>query len=125
MSRAEMRLPQLRPLGGTLRRDAWWLQPGLTFLGLMTFIVYSTWAAHQGTHYWLESVLLAGAGRLLAARDLRAAPGLAAQDLAVFPPVLAGAADPVGAGRLPIHVLLLPGRVLQGLLGRPPELLGG
>jgi hypothetical protein len=49
-----MRLPQLRPLGGTLRRDAWWLQPGLTFLGLMTFIVYSTWAAHQGTHYWLE-----------------------------------------------------------------------
>lgn len=52
MSQADLRLPQLRPLGATMRRDAWWMQPALTFLGLMAFIVYSTWAAFQGNHYW-------------------------------------------------------------------------
>jgi hypothetical protein len=37
--------------GQTARRDFWWVQPLLTFLGLSTFIVYSTWAAFQGDHY--------------------------------------------------------------------------
>ncbi len=37
--------------GKTTRRDAWWLYPLLTFLGLGAFIVYSTWAAFQGDHY--------------------------------------------------------------------------
>jgi hypothetical protein len=37
--------------GQTARRDLWWLQPLLIFLGLGTFIVYSTWAAFQGEHY--------------------------------------------------------------------------
>ncbi|RMH15671.1 MAG: succinate dehydrogenase [Acidobacteria bacterium] len=40
-----------RAFGETMRRDAWWLQPLLTFLGLSAFIVYSTWAAFQGDHY--------------------------------------------------------------------------
>src|SRR6184192_2614035 len=35
----------------TSRRDNWWIQPLAVFLGLSTFIVYSTWAAFQGTHY--------------------------------------------------------------------------
>jgi hypothetical protein len=34
-----------------MRRDAWWVQPIAVFLGLSTFIGYSTWAAFQGTHY--------------------------------------------------------------------------
>ena len=33
------------------RRDAWWVQPLVVFVGLSTFVVYSTWAAFQGTHY--------------------------------------------------------------------------
>lgn len=37
--------------GQTARRDAWWLQPLVVFLGLSGFIVYSTWAALQGAHY--------------------------------------------------------------------------
>jgi hypothetical protein len=37
--------------GQTKRRDLWWVQPLLVFLGFSTFIVYSTWAALQGTHY--------------------------------------------------------------------------
>src|SRR5271170_446907 len=40
-----------RSFGQTSRNDRWWLVPLLVFLGLSTFIVYSTWAAFQGTHY--------------------------------------------------------------------------
>jgi hypothetical protein len=47
-------LPQLRPAGKTLRKDNWWLASLLTFLGLSAFIVYSTWAALQGEHYFVQ-----------------------------------------------------------------------
>ena len=40
-----------RAFGETTRRDAWWVVPLATFLGLSAFIVYATWAAFQGTHY--------------------------------------------------------------------------
>lgn len=40
-----------RGFGQTSRSDAWWLQPLVVFLGLSTFVVYSTWAAFQGDHY--------------------------------------------------------------------------
>jgi len=48
-------LPQLQGLGETTRKDAWWMQPVATFAGLFAFIVYSTWAAFQGNHYWLAT----------------------------------------------------------------------
>ncbi|HXH05161.1 MAG TPA: hypothetical protein VNI83_01080 [Vicinamibacterales bacterium] len=35
----------------TARRDAWWVGPLATFLGLSAFVVYATWAALQGAHY--------------------------------------------------------------------------
>jgi hypothetical protein len=41
----------VRGFGSTTRRDLWWVQPLLTFLGLGTFVVYATWAALQGDHY--------------------------------------------------------------------------
>ena len=47
-------LSKPRSFGETMRRDAWWTQPLVVFLGLSTFLVYSTWAAFQGTHYWLD-----------------------------------------------------------------------
>ena len=40
-----------RPFGSTMRRDAWWIAPLATFMGLTGFVVYSTWAALQGKHY--------------------------------------------------------------------------
>jgi hypothetical protein len=40
-----------RGFGQTARRDAWWVQPLVVFLGLSTFLVYATWAAFQGEHY--------------------------------------------------------------------------
>ncbi len=55
MTRADIPLPQPPALGQTHRRDAWWLQPLLVFLGLGAFIVYGTWAAFQGDHYFVTA----------------------------------------------------------------------
>src|SRR4030095_15724140 len=51
MADANVSLKQ-RSFGQTMRPDAWWAQPTLVFLGLGAFVVYSTWAACQGTHYF-------------------------------------------------------------------------
>jgi hypothetical protein len=40
-----------RPFGRTMRRDAWWVHPLVSFVVLGGFVVYSTWAALQGNHY--------------------------------------------------------------------------
>jgi hypothetical protein len=37
--------------GSTARKDTWWIEPLLVFLGFSAFIVYSTWAALQGNNY--------------------------------------------------------------------------
>lgn len=52
MAHADSTIPQRRPFGATMRRDAWWVVPLLVFTGLSAFIGYSTWAAFQGAHYW-------------------------------------------------------------------------
>src|SRR6266511_5001502 len=41
-----------RAFGQTMRADVWWIQPLLVFIGLSTFVVYSTWAAFQGNDYF-------------------------------------------------------------------------
>ena len=46
-------LPQQREFAQTSRKDRWWVVPTAVFLGLSAFIVYSTWAAFQGVHYYL------------------------------------------------------------------------
>ena len=46
-----------RSFGQTMRADVWWLQPLLVFLGLSTFIVYSTWAAFQGKNYFFGNYI--------------------------------------------------------------------
>jgi hypothetical protein len=51
MAYANVSLKQ-RSFGQTMRPDAWWLRPALVFLGLSAFVVYSTWAAFQGEHYF-------------------------------------------------------------------------
>jgi hypothetical protein len=43
--------PSARRFGETSRRDAWWTQPLAVFMGLGGFVVYTTWASLQGTHY--------------------------------------------------------------------------
>ena len=54
MASANVSLPQ-RSFGQTMRPEAWWAQPLVTFLGLSAFIVYSTWAAFQGANYYFGS----------------------------------------------------------------------
>lgn len=51
MAGTPLPLLQQRSFGQTSRRDNWWLQPLLVFLGLGTFVVYANWAAFQGNHY--------------------------------------------------------------------------
>jgi hypothetical protein len=43
--------------GQTMRRDAWWVQPAATFAALGAFVVYATWAALQGAHYYFAPYL--------------------------------------------------------------------
>src|SRR5467141_3113421 len=56
MNGAEVSVPR-RSFGQTMRPDVWWTQPLLVFLGLSIFIVYSTWAAFQGTHYFFGNYI--------------------------------------------------------------------
>ena len=56
MDRVQIAIP-VRGFGETSRMDAWWLQPLVVFLGLGTFVVYSTWAAFQGDNYAFGSYL--------------------------------------------------------------------
>src|SRR5258707_101695 len=44
-------------LASTMRADRWWVEPALTFLGLMSFVIYATWAAMQGNHYFADPYL--------------------------------------------------------------------
>jgi len=46
-----------RRFGATARRDAWWVTPLAVFCTLSAFIVYSTWAAFQGAHYYFDPYL--------------------------------------------------------------------
>ncbi len=50
-------LPQGTGFGATMRRDTWWLGPAATAVGLLAFVVYSTWAALQGVNYHYQSLL--------------------------------------------------------------------
>src|SRR5580765_5812027 len=51
MAATNVPLPS-RSFGQTMRPDAWWAQPLLVFVGLGAFVIYSTWAAFQGQHYY-------------------------------------------------------------------------
>src|SRR6266542_2813713 len=50
-------LPRKSSFGETTRADVWWAQPLFVFLGLSTFIVYSTWAAFQGENYFFGNYI--------------------------------------------------------------------
>src|SRR6201988_1590658 len=41
----------------TLRTDRWWLYPLATFVVFSVFVVYATWRAFAGSHYFVEPYL--------------------------------------------------------------------
>jgi hypothetical protein len=43
--------------GGTLRSDAWWVGPLITFVVFTSFIVYATFRVFEGAHYYAEPYL--------------------------------------------------------------------
>ena len=49
---AQATAPRSHGFAQTQRRDRWWVEPLSIFLGLSAFIVYATWAAFQGEHYY-------------------------------------------------------------------------
>src|SRR5499426_3449427 len=51
MSEVASAMPSSMAFGSTSRPDRWWLEPAAAALGLLAFIVYSTWAAFQGKYY--------------------------------------------------------------------------
>jgi hypothetical protein len=51
MNGTALSLPRRAGFGESSRKDLWWIKPLAVFLGLSTFIVYSTWAALQGEYY--------------------------------------------------------------------------
>ena len=107
-----------------MRRDAWWAQPLVTFVVLGAFVVYATWAAFQGEHYEFGPYLSPFYSPLLFGDGPHSWFGPQAGLVAGCAAVLGGAADPLGAGRFPLHLLLLPRRLLQGVLGRSAVLRG-
>lgn len=59
-----MATKQLNVVGGypsgpaaTIRTDRWWVGPSATFLALTAFVIYATWAAFQGAHYYADPYL--------------------------------------------------------------------
>jgi hypothetical protein len=44
-------------LGGTLRKDAWWIGPAVTVLALSCFVAYATWRTFEGVAYQWEAYL--------------------------------------------------------------------
>ena len=116
-STAPVRLT-VRRFGETARRDAWWIQPLVVFLGLSTFLVYSTWAAFQGDHYTYGPYLSPFYSPEIFGDSPHSWFGRKPGDVARVAAVFAGAADPADSRLLPVDLLLLPRRVLQGVLGR-------
>ena len=104
--------------GQTMRADVWWLQPLLVFLGLSTFIVYSTWAAFQGKNYFFGNYISPFYSPELFGDSPHSWFGPKPGWWPAWLLFLAGAFDSLGAGWISAHLLLLSRRILQSVLGR-------
>src|SRR5436190_17543776 len=49
---AEVNLATRHGFNFTNRKDVWWARPLIIFIGLSSFVIYVTWAALQGKHYF-------------------------------------------------------------------------
>ena len=94
----------------TLRQDRWWIQPVITAVVLVSFIVYSTWRAFANADYFVEPYISPFYSPCLATNCVPGTGQRAARRRLVD--ALPRAADPHRAARLPADLLLLP----QGLL---------
>jgi hypothetical protein len=76
MAQATTTRPHQEGFGATQRRDAWWLGPLLTVIGLSAFLIYGVWAAWQGSYFEIRKSSLQG-GDFYAPDNPAVAPYLA------------------------------------------------
>ena len=124
MAQAEVSLNR-RAFGATTRPDVWWVQPALVFLVFSSFVLYSTWAAFQTATTTGDRTSRRSTRRSCSATARTRSSGPRPGVVAGLAAVLARPADPLGARRVPAHLLLLPRRLLQVVLGRSARLRGG
>ena len=96
------------------------MQPLVVFLGLSAALAYLNWAAFQAEHYEHLGYLSPLYSPELFGDSPHAWFGPQAGMVARLSSVLACVPDSLGTRRLSVDLLLLPRRVLQGVLGRSP-----
>ena len=113
-----------RGFGQTARRDAWWTAPLVVFIGFSAFVVYATWAAFQNAHYTFGPYLSPFYSPEIFGASPHSWFGPKPDwwpGLLPFSPALIILPFP---GLFPLHVLLLPRRLLQVVLGGSARLRG-
>ena len=117
MPNAEIAMTK-RAFGQTMRADVWWIQPLLVFIGLSTFIVYSTWAAFQGKDYFFGNYVSPFYSPELFGDSPHSLVWTETGLVAAVASIFAGAFYSLGTRWLPADLLLLSWRLLQSVLGR-------
>ena len=108
----------------TQRVDRWWIEPAATAIGLLFFFGYLTFRAFNATYVWYDPYISPTVAPPLFT-PASGYPGAVPVDhawLGAFPGVVAGVPaavagvlHPVARHRVPLHLLLLPRRLLQGV----------
>ena len=128
MAGVTLPLAPQRSTGQTSRPDRWWVQPAVVFTGLAMFVVYSTWAAFQGDFYAFGPYLSPMYSPVLWGDSPHAWFGKIPSWFPSWAPWLYSPAFlDLKWMRRPVfrlHVLLLPRRLLQSVLGRSVQLRG-
>ena len=113
-----------RRFGETMRTDAWWASPAGDFSALQRHSSSTRRGRRfQGNHYTFGPYLSPFYSPELFGDSPHALVRTEAGVVAGAAPLLAGHPDSLGAGRFPLHLLLLSRRLLQGVLGRSAHLL--
>ena len=110
--------------GRTSRRDAWWLSPTAVFLGFSAFLVYANWAALQNSHYTYGPYISPFYSPELFGSSPHALFGPKPTWYPELSALLSGPAHSLDTRPLPRHLLLLPRRLLQIVLGRSSSVRG-
>ena len=118
MATVDVPLKRVR-FGHTARKDAWWVTPLVTFVVFSSFIVYATWALLQGDHYTYGPYLSPFYSPELFGDSPHAWFGPWRWPWLPFVKYSPAMLILLVPGWLPAHLLLLPRRLLQGVLGRP------
>ena len=103
----------------TLRKDPWWRQPAIVSTLLTIWVLYATVRVFMGHYYWVAAYhyLTPFYSPCINGECVRVrAPGACVTGRAAEVSPLRGHLVAAIPAALPLHLLLLPARVLQGLL---------